>query len=129
MAKEIFAIPASFVVVELVFSIGGCVLHDKRNKLSAKNMEATLLLDDWAEADMRKQELDWDTRVENDGKEFTDDEVVGPGSGARWAASTTELNRYLDKRTMWNLIAQLIVDMLENQFKFENSNFKRSKRA
>lgn len=42
-----------------------------------------MLLDDWAKADMRKQELDWDTRVENDGKEFTDDEAVGPGSGAR----------------------------------------------
>ena len=81
MAKEIFAVPASTVAVEQAFSVGGCVLDDKRSNLSAKNMEATMLLDDWAKADMRAQEPDFDFRVESDGEEFsTDDEVGSEGA-------------------------------------------------
>ncbi|KAL1569306.1 hypothetical protein AAHA92_00798 [Salvia divinorum] len=75
MAKEIFSVPASTVAVESAFSVGACVLDERRSNLSARNMEAVMLLDDWCKADIRDQEPNWDTRVEEEGEEYTEDEA------------------------------------------------------
>ena len=111
MAKEIFTVPASTVAVEHAFSVGGCVLDDKRNNLSAKNMEATMLLDDWAKANMRTQEPDFNFRVENDGEDFTTDEEVGSEIAQQYhdweaAMSTADQEGKRGKRTMRALIPQ-----------------------
>ena len=74
MAKEIFSIPASTVAVESAFSVGGNVLDDRRSRLSGQNMEATMLLDDWCSADIRDQELDWNTQVQIDQDYYPDEE-------------------------------------------------------
>ena len=74
MAKEIFSILASTVAVESAFSVGGNVLDDRRSRLSGQNMEATMLLDDWCSADIRDQELDWNTQVQNDQDYYPDEE-------------------------------------------------------
>ena len=76
MAKEIFAVPASTVAVESAFSVGACVLDVRRSKLSARNMEAVMLLDDWGKAARRAQEPDWDAREESE-ETFTDTEDEG----------------------------------------------------
>ncbi|KAL3638593.1 hypothetical protein CASFOL_016500 [Castilleja foliolosa] len=55
IAKEILAIPVSTVSVEQAFSEGGYMLDERRSSLRPHNLEAQMLLHDWANAEDRSQ--------------------------------------------------------------------------
>src|SRR5262249_25455248 len=57
IARDILMVPVSTVASESAFSAGGRTLDEKRQSLSAKMLEQTVLLKDWLAAEKRKQGL------------------------------------------------------------------------
>ena len=51
MARDLFAAPASTVASESAFSTGGRVISDYRSRLTSKNVEALICLQDWLRAE------------------------------------------------------------------------------
>ena len=51
MARDLFAAPASTVASESAFSTSGRVLSDYRSRLTSKNVEALICLQDWLRAE------------------------------------------------------------------------------
>ena len=47
MARDLFAAPASIVVSESAFSTSGRVISKYRSRLTSKNVEALICLEDW----------------------------------------------------------------------------------
>jgi hypothetical protein len=51
MARDIFAAPASTVASESAFSTGGRVISEYRSRLTSKNVEALICLQNWLRAE------------------------------------------------------------------------------
>ncbi|CAN6372235.1 unnamed protein product, partial [Urochloa humidicola] len=51
MARDVFAAPATTVPSESAFSTGGRVISDYRSRLTSKNVEALICLQDWLKAE------------------------------------------------------------------------------
>jgi len=51
MARDLFAAPASTVASESAFSTSGRVISDYRSRLTSKNVEALICLQDWLRAE------------------------------------------------------------------------------
>jgi hypothetical protein len=56
MARDILTTPVSSVACEQVFSISGNVLDDRRSRLKADILEATMCVMDWERARLRSQQ-------------------------------------------------------------------------
>ena len=55
MARDVLTTPVSIVALKSAFSAGGRVLDEKRRRLTPKNLEALMCVQDWDDAYYRAQ--------------------------------------------------------------------------